>query len=315
MKIHLNGCSSLPTEFINSTLSLKANGNCIRFYSTTNCSFETSNVNFIDLPPNSPHHNNLTLWKFPMKKSISKCSYSCDLSSTLLKDHCVNVENATQEVLSQMEISKERNCITHFSKLDCTGKGVDVMIIPNITLNFDGTKSIKHCSSINDSFIISKTLTNISPNGEQNSSLTTHLIDTNRISRKFNETLMQGNHSTQKNESKSQQTYNPLNDFPTYTIIVVIVVPVASVLLSIFVICCVLRRWYLYKRVVNKLSDKEIREFLGGFELDTLTKSGNATIGNEYSTELLAQNKPFNKDYEISRSRIEFGNFKILLNF
>lgn len=92
---------------------------------------------------------------------------------------------------------------------------------------------------------------------------------------------------------------------PTF-ITIAVVVPICGVIISVLLVFFIMRRCHPYKNIMEMLSEKEIQEFLSGLGMD-IESSQNTTGNDDYSTELLAQNRPYNEAYEVSRSQIKFG--------
>ncbi len=301
----MNGCTQIPVDYINYTKSIDTNGHCVQLYNTPDCKLGP-NVDSIELRRGTPQHNDLDAWHFPIAKAISHCSYKCndDESLPLPVDDEVHLFNAKfyTGMFTKLNISSdgdcfdlpkewdgltesiaisENSCIQIFDRNGCTNNKLNVTrSVPNLSVfKFERiTRSMKSCF-IRKSTIVEKpsTAASILIEKPQITTTTRPISDTNGLS--------------------------PL------VITVISVVPIVGMLLTAVLILLVLRRCHPYRKILEKLSEKEIQEFLSGYGMNIQAEQSCSTAtSNEYSTELLAQNKPYNSEYEVPQSRIEFGN-------
>lgn len=120
-----------------------------------------------------------------------------------------------------------------------------------------------------------------------------------------NSKLLNGSHTP--SYTKPQKPKNEgSNSFSPVIIAIAIAVPICGVILSVLLVFFIMRRWHPYKKIMEMLSEKEIHEFLSGLGMD-IESNRSTTENDDYSTELLAQNRPYNEACEISRSEIKFG--------
>lgn len=86
----------------------------------------------------------------------------------------------------------------------------------------------------------------------------------------------------------------------------VILVPIIAAIL--FIVLAIVRsrraRTVNWKHEMKPLPEKEIQEFINGMGLDLAKNQDH----DDYSVELIAQNKPYDDLYEIPRSQIKFGS-------
>ncbi|ODN00447.1 Vascular endothelial growth factor receptor 3 [Orchesella cincta] len=301
--VKVQGCTLIPTKFVRRLLSVKAEGRCIQFYNNINCSPTGPGVDSIELRPGTPSHEDITQWHFPEAKAVSHCIFKCNTTlfsnksadstpgplkngDIVLYDEkdfkgnwiimniqrCTNLTDEWEGAAVSATVYNE-GCVTLFDRRGCTGESLNV-ISPRPDLhvrNFDAlTRSMQPCSQVS---VDDKSL------GDDG------VVD-----------------SSKKRTGSQIQTTSSLSPV---IIAVIVVVPLLGVILSVSLVLFIMRKCNPYGKIIEMLSEKEIQDFLKGLGLDM----GNANIEDgDYSVELLAQNKPYNEAYEISRSNIKFDS-------
>lgn len=300
MEINVNGCIELPRKFWNQTNSVHTNGQCIQLYNTSNCRINGLATDTVELRLGTPYHNDLKNWGMKTTKSISHCAYKCSMNSSLnlpVQDQaymftntyfgghylalnmsnksCIDVPEEFNGLSESVSLGNQ-TCLSIFDRKGCRGNTINLSESKSqlSSVNFDARiRSLKSCI--------------------------------------FGRVPILSRSSTEKTNYEDQSMDNN-NDhgISPVLIAVIVVVPILGMILTAMLVLLVVKRCNSRRKVLDKLSEKEIQEFLSGYaiNLEVNQQSGSTGNSNEYSTELLAQNKPFNSEYEVPRSNIDFGN-------
>lgn len=115
----------------------------------------------------------------------------------------------------------------------------------------------------------------------------------------------------QRNVTKSDKMWPRIHEYTELSLVQIIVIAllgIVGVLGFIFIAVFISRKRHARSKNMGGISEREIRQFLNGYD-DDMTANSNRFEENfdTQSTEFLAQNRPYNKKYEVSMSRIEYG--------
>ncbi|CAL8100186.1 unnamed protein product [Orchesella dallaii] len=302
--LEVHGCTLIPTKFIHRLLSVQTKGNCIQFYNNVNCKLKGDGADSIELRTGTPYHDDIKNWGFSEARAVSHCIFKCNetlFSNTTqntptpgqLKNGDVvlydeknfkgnwikmNVQRCTNitgewEGAAVSATTSSKGCFTLFDKRGCTGESLNIVSPrPNLhDRNFDAlARSIKPCTEVTADNQVS---------GDN--------VDKPNMAK-----------NTADFQTESSSAFSPI------VITVIVVVPLLGVLLSVSLVLFIMKKCNPYGNIIEMLSEKEIQEFLRGLQMD-IGNNGDPE-GGDYSVELLAQNKPYNEAYEISRSNIKF---------
>lgn len=301
IKITLNDCFKMPEQLTEQLKSIQTKNICVRLYTSSMCLTIGPSVKTFELRPGTPYHNNLEKWKLPKIRAISLCSYNCPenrnenlppksqvfLFSKINFKGSINKLNLSAETCSNTSqgndgvprslLIREGTCAILFSEDECTGMNHTVKVS---VYNFNVvTKSISLCS-----------YTTPQPSTMDPSDSSTEI----QINIK----------STTKKPDTENFTGLPL---PTIAIICTAFL-VGMILLTLAVMCL---KNKLVIKVRQRLSESEVKDFFNGSDINLVTSDSS----DQPSPELVAQSRPYNKQYEISRSKIAYGKCYLIKIF
>ncbi len=315
---------------LKSTKSIRTNGHCIQLYNTANCLLQGPDADTIVLGHGTPFHSSLYyFWNFKTVKTISLCNYHCIKSESdrlpltgevtiyynkslnwyfnkinVSSGGCFSMGNYANETVISIRTG-EQTCVSLFTKQNCQGNRYNANeSIENFSkINFDQeVASISRCATNNMSVDVLTTRKLIITTTSLGIRETTSEV----IMQMITETDQTTTHNIQQKEI----------GIDTITIVVIIAVVVVCVCLTVVTVAFIR---YRKNNGLERHLEKDIQTFISGLEMDILTtKVGMDNNSKDYSTEILAQNKPYSREFEISRSRIEIGmqmKFKIYTSY
>ncbi len=301
-------CTKIQNDFVNQTKSIKTNGYCVKLYSNEICTSD-GNINVsIALGEGTPLHEDLhSSWQFRTTKSISHCNYACPRQSRMTKfpaqgeififentsyrglvsmindinGNCKDIPNEMTELTNSIQIG-DNTCVLLFNQKNCFGESYVLNISIPEWKQKQSIQSIKEC-------LIKTTV-----------STTNSVWETS--------TTPESNFKIPEKRIPDENEYVEEKPISLVYIIVIGSLSVVALLSSLFVARCVTKKCHANHKASGGISERDVRDFFNGCDIDiTATKNNSVRILDEGSTELQAQNRPYNKKYDVSCSRIEYG--------
>lgn len=299
----VTGCTKIDDSIIHQTKSIRTNGNCVKLYNNDCCESNGDEAKSIALGDGTALHRDFYYsWKFYVTKSISHCNFAC------------SKENETRKFLGKGEIIfygqssfEEPLWLINNVNGNCSDKPNDMGgFINSIQIGtntcvflFDqnGCIGVKHALNMS----LSEWKQNLSIKSVRECLENGTTINSIRTTSPI----------LQENLTESQKMWPRIYEYTELSLVQIVVISLLGMvgLLGFgFLAVFVTRKRYAYRKKSGRISEREIRDFLNGCDAKIAASSNKSEENfDAQSTEFLAQNRPYNKKYDISMSRIEYG--------
>ncbi len=325
MGISVKGCTRIPWNFVDNFGSIHTYNQCIVFYNTENCNLNIQDGTNVEMNLGTPYHNLIYAWNLPIVKAISFCSFKCSQNEILheakkgqivlysevdfggkfikfnvIHDTCTILPIQSSKQLCSLKVGEE-TCVVFFSEEDCMGTSYSL----NRTLT-DLTSWTKNTSTKSFRSCIEIEKITVQPNILPTTISTPVSVESKRIAKHIKPT---SNTIILVNQSQIHlHSAGPENQWPLFTISFIITGLVLTLIIFLILIMCHKNGYISCQGEVERLTEKEVQEFFAGIDNSASSKASGSTMYLEdFSTESLAQMKPYNNKYEVARSKIEYS--------